>query len=338
MNRKLYLLLPFALLTLHACTASGDPVEGNAEFPNDGGKASSSDSKSSSSAVEPDVNSDIFGLFDWVKIPKSSITRGVNSFGVNAFSMATTEVTQKVYKFVMDELPKQSKEGDKRPVSNVNWFHAALFCNAFSKLAGLDTAYVYKSVIGDSVLVDLTIDYSAIAVRLPTENEWEIAARGGTTTTYYWDVDVASKYAYYGQTSGPDEVAKKLPNEFGLYDMAGNVAEWTSTVYTEAGVESMADMNPELSYNAAKEDPYRLKKKSVRGGSWKDPESMIRSAWRSYEYQNQPRCFVGFRCVRTMVNDKPGTNKVSGSTAKGGSKSARSSSTGQTLSTRKTRR
>lgn len=89
-------------------------------------------------------------------------------------------------------------------------------------------------------------------------------------------------------------------NSNGLFDMAGNVAEWTSTVYTESGVDGMSDMNPELKYNAAKEDPYRLKKKSVRGGSWKDPESMIRSVWRSYEYQNQPRSYIGFRCVRSV--------------------------------------
>lgn len=287
MNRILYLLLPFALLTLHACTASGDPVEGNAEFPNDGGKASSSDSKSSSSAVEPDVNSDIFGLFDWVKIPKSSITRGVNSFGVNAFSMATTEVTQKVYKFVMDELPKQSKEGDKRAVSNVNWFHAALFCNAFSKLAGLDTAYVYKSVIGDSVLVDLTIDYSAIAVRLPTENEWEIAARGGTTTTYYWDVDVASKYAYYGQTSGPDEVAKKLPNEFGLYDMAGNVAEWVNDWY-DAYPKKQSD-----NYTGPESGDYRI----VRGGGWSDKVTVLAPKEREKHDPALSKATLGFRLV-----------------------------------------
>ena len=287
MNRKLYLLLPFALLTLHACTASGDPVEGNAEFPNDGGKASSSDSKSSSSAVEPDVNSDIFGLFDWVKIPKSSITRGVNSFGVNAFSMATTEVTQKVYKFVMDELPKQSKEGDKRPVTNVKWFHAALFCNAFSKLAGLDTAYVYKSVIGDSVLVDLTIDYSAIAVRLPTENEWEIAARGGTTTTYYWDVDVASKYAYYGQTSGPDEVAKKLPNEFGLYDMAGNVAEWVNDWY-DAYPKKQSDNS-----TGPESGDYRI----VRGGGWSDKVTVLAPKEREKHDPALSKATLGFRLV-----------------------------------------
>ena len=65
--------------------------------------------------------------------------------------------------------------------------------------------------------------------------------------------------------------------------MAGNVAEWTSTVYTEAGVDAMADLNPQLSYNAALEDPYVLKRKSVRGGSWKDPMSYIRSAWRKWE-------------------------------------------------------
>ncbi len=99
-------------------------------------------------------------------------------------------------------------------------------------------------------------------------------------------------------------------NSNGLYDMAGNVAEWTSTIYTEAGVEAMNDINPQLKYNAAKEDPYRLKKKSVRGGSWKDPESYIRSAWRSYEYQNQPRSYVGFRCVRSLANTTSDKIKV----------------------------
>ena len=91
-------------------------------------------------------------------------------------------------------------------------------------------------------------------------------------------------------------------NSNGLFDMAGNVAEWTSTVYTEAGVSAMNDMNPQLEYKAAKEDPYRLKKKSVRGGSWKDPESFIRSAWRQWEYQNMPRSYVGFRCVRSLAS------------------------------------
>jgi len=287
MNRKLYLLLlPFAFLTLDACTASGDPVEGKVVFPIDGDKASSADSKSSSSAEKSDT-SDIFGKFDWVKIPKSSITRGVNSFGVNAFSMATTEVTQKVYEFVMKELPKQSKEGDKRAVSNVNWFRAALFCNAFSKLAGLDTAYVYKSIIGDSVLVDLTIDYSAIAVRLPTENEWEVAARGGTTTTYYWDVDVASKYAYYGQTFGPDEVAKKLPNEFGLYDMAGNVAEWVNDWY-DAYPKKQSD-----NYTGPESGDYRI----VRGGGWSDKVTVLAPKEREKHDPALSKATLGFRLV-----------------------------------------
>ena len=99
-------------------------------------------------------------------------------------------------------------------------------------------------------------------------------------------------------------------NSNGLYDMAGNVAEWTSTIYTEAGVDAMNDLNPQLDYKAAKEDPYRLKKKSVRGGSWKDPESYIRSAWRTWEYQNQPRSYIGFRCVRSLASSSSETAKM----------------------------
>ena len=109
---------------------------------------------------------------------------------------------------------------------------------------------------------------------------------------------ITSKVGIYGANSN------------GLFDMAGNVAEWCSTIYTEAGVEAMNDLNPQLRYNAAKEDPYKLKKKSVRGGSWKDPESMIRSAWRSWEYQNQPRSYIGFRCVRSLANTTSDKVKV----------------------------
>ena len=112
--------MPFAFMTLVACTASGDAVEGKQVFPidTDSGSKSSSDSKSSSSVKAPDIDPTVFGMFDWVKIPKSTITRGVNSFGVNSFSIATTEVTQKVYEFVMGGLPKQSKAGDERAVSD----------------------------------------------------------------------------------------------------------------------------------------------------------------------------------------------------------------------------
>ena len=96
-------------------------------------------------------------------------------------------------------------------------------------------------------------------------------------------------------------VGSYSPNEFGLYDMAGNVSEWTSTAYTEANTRVTSDMNPEYTYNAAKEDPYLMKRKIVRGGSWKDVSNFIRSDIRMWEYQNEQRSYIGFRCVRTQI-------------------------------------
>ena len=285
MRLKLLLLVSLSF-AFAACTASGEPTEGNV-IPIDKNNSSGSDSKSSSSAKAPDIDPTILGLFDWVRIPQSTITRGVNSFGVNSFSIATTEVTQKVYKFVMGGLPKQSKTGDDRAVSNVNWHRAALFCNEISKLAGLDTAYVYKSISKDSVLVDLSIRYSVSSMRLPTENEWEIAARGGTTTTYYWGTDVASKYAYYAQTSGPDNVAQKLPNDFGLYDMAGNVAEWVNDWY------DTYPKNKSDNYTGPKSGEYRV----IRGGGWLDKVTVLAPKEREWLVSTQSKETLGFRLV-----------------------------------------
>ena len=278
-----------ALFALDACTASGDAVEGTPLPPIDKGNSSSVVSNSSSSKDSLHVDPTILGMFGWAKIPKATITRGVNSFGVNSFSMATTEVTQKVDECVMGDWPKQYKTGDSIAVSSVSWFRAALFCNAFSKLAGLDTAYVYKSIAGDSILVDLKINYSAASIRLPTENEWEVAARGGTTSTYYWGVEEAKNYAYYAQSKGPVAVGQYLPNEYGLYDMGGNVAEWVNDWY---GTYENKD----------KEDPTGADNgtsRVVRGGGWSDKASALASSERDKKAPLYKGHTLGFRIARS---------------------------------------
>lgn len=186
------------------------------------------------------------------------------------------------------------------PVVGVTWEQANAFC-------AWRTDYLLKGLGGEARYVQ--------RYRLPTEAEWEYAARGKDGTEFPWNnQDVKNGDGCFYANFKPDrgnytkdgnlitsKVASYSPNTNGLYDMAGNIAEWTSTVYTESGVGAMNDLNPQLDYKAAQEDPYRLKKKSVRGGSWKDPESYIRSAWRTWEYQNQPRSYIGFRCVRSLA-------------------------------------
>lgn len=152
--------------------------------------------------------------------------------------------------------------------------------------------------------------------RLPTEGEWEFAARNGKTENKYpWDKEgtmdeKACFMANFKPGEGnytkdgnliPARVASYVPNRFGIYDLAGNVSEWTSTAYTESGTAIMNDMNPQYKYDAAKEDPYAIKKKVVKGGSWKDIGRNIRGDMREGEFQNQPRSYIGFRCVRTQV-------------------------------------
>ena len=200
------------------------------------------------------------------------------------------------------------------PVVGVTWEQANAYC-------AWRTEYLLKGLGPAARYVQ--------RYRLPTEAEWEFAARGKDQNEFPWDNEAVASgkgcfYANFKPDNGnytkdgnliTSRVGIYSANSNGLYDMAGNVAEWTSTIYTEAGVEAMNDINPQLKYNAAQEDPYRLKRKSVRGGSWKDPESYIRSAWRTAEYQNQPRSYIGFRCVRSLANstsERAKTTKAKG--------------------------
>lgn len=192
---------------------------------------------------------------------------------------------------------------DDYPVVGVSWEAATAFCAWRTEQ--------YKRFI--KLPAGMVIE----PFRLPTEGEWEYAARAGNSENVYpWATDgLQTEKGCFMANFKPGEgnytedghlitsrVAIYPPNEFGLYDMAGNVSEWTSTTFLESGPSRMGDMNPVLNYHAATEDRYDMKKKVVRGGSWKDISQFIRSDMRSYEYQNETRSYIGFRCVRTHVD------------------------------------
>lgn len=241
--------------------------------------------------------------------PLSSVYDFLNTYIINVYPDTTcwvndfTNAQNEVYMRNYFSSPAYSDY----PVVGVTWEQAQAFC-------AWRTEFLLRGLGPQARYIQ--------RYRLPTEIEWEYAARGREGNPYPWESDdVKTDKGCFLANFKPDEgnytedgnlITSKVgiygANSNGLFDMAGNVAEWTSTVYTESGVNSMADLNPELRYDAAKEDPYILKRKSVRGGSWKDPLSLIRSAWRSWEYQNQPRSFVGFRCVRSKASSTSATS------------------------------
>ncbi len=234
--------------------------------------------------------------------PLSSMWDFVNTYIVNVYPDTTCWINdfQNAENEIYMRQYFSNSAYNQYPVVGVNWEQANAFCN-------WRTDYLMRGLGASAKYIQ--------RYRLPTEAEWEYAARGKDGNELPWNQDgvKSEKGCFYANfkpdrgdyTSDGNLITSRVgiysANSNGLFDMAGNVAEWTSTIFTEAGVLSMSDMNPELRYNAAKEDPYALKRKSVRGGSWKDPESFIKSAWRSSEYQNVGRSFIGFRCVRSQV-------------------------------------
>ncbi len=184
------------------------------------------------------------------------------------------------------------------PVVGVNWKQATAFCEWRTH---------YLNAFLESKRRATESDF-----RLPTEAEWEYAARGGRSQSmfpwgnYYLRNKKGCLLANFkpGRGNYPEDggfytvrADAYWPNDFGLYNMSGNVAEWTSSLYYEGGYNFQHDMNPDIRWNAKDTDPPRMKRKVVRGGSWKDVGYFLQTGTRSYEYQDTTKSNIGFRCV-----------------------------------------
>lgn len=191
---------------------------------------------------------------------------------------------------------------DHYPVVGVTWKQANAFCIWRTQLMRN-----YMAQKGNVPFQDY---------RLPTEAEWEYAARGGLMLSMYpWGgpytrnntgcfiANFKPLRGNYGDDGANEtlQVALFSPNEWGLYDMAGNVAEWTSNAFDESAYTFTHDLNPDYVYNALASDPPALKRKVIRGGSWKDIGFYMQVGTRTYEYQDTAKSYVGFRCVRSYL-------------------------------------
>ena len=191
---------------------------------------------------------------------------------------------------------------DHYPVVGVTWKQATAFSIWRTNLKNH-----YLASFGETFVQDF---------ELPTESQWEYGARGGLRESmypwggYYTTNPHGCYIANFKPMRGnyladggfyPVMVAINDPNDYGLYDMAGNVAEWTSNAYDESAYSWTDDLSPDYHYNSLPNDLPEKKRKVIRGGSWKDIAYYLQCGTRTYEYEDTAKSYIGFRTVRAYL-------------------------------------
>ncbi|MEL7220080.1 MAG: SUMF1/EgtB/PvdO family nonheme iron enzyme [Bacteroidota bacterium] len=192
---------------------------------------------------------------------------------------------------------------DDYPVVGVDWHMANAFTFWRTQLWN-----EYQNTRGDGI--------NSEDFRLPTEHEWEYAARGGRSNAPYpWGgpyirnakgcllANFKPGRGNYPEDGGQYTVKADAyyPNDYGLYNMSGNVSEWTSSAYYDNAYSFQHDLNPDIRYDAKDDDPEAWKRKVIRGGSWKDISYFLQTGTRHWEYQDTTKSYVGFRCALTFL-------------------------------------
>jgi formylglycine-generating enzyme required for sulfatase activity len=212
---------------------------------------------------------------------------------VSPFLIDKFEVTQEMFAKV--QLPNPSHWQDaKKPVERVRWRDAKQYCNERSILEGLKPCYNEKTP-------DWDCDYSATGYRLPTEAEWEYAARAGTTDPFdFGSADKLRQFAWFAENAEEKThaVGQKKPNAWGIFDLDGNVSEWCEDVYSPTYYKESPAVDP-----TGPPSPGKDVQRVMRGGNWKVKADMCRVTLRQGQRTgNTDACFYtdfcGFRCVR----------------------------------------
>ncbi len=211
------------------------------------------------------------------------------------FLMGRTQVTQRLYRAVMGENPAYKKASDQHPVESVSWFDAVRFCNALSRACELEEAYT----IGEGDEPKVSCRFDAHGFRLPTEAEWECAAKAGQDFKYSGSDD-PDEVAWYDENSDDEThpVAQKKPNAWGLYDMSGNVWEWCWDWYDEDEYKNRVRLSGcQVTIINQPEGPKTSFIHTLRGGSYDSVTKFLRSSFRNRGESEDWVRYYGFRLV-----------------------------------------